>query len=181
MDLSKVGCAAHEGLYAGFGLNLPSFHNSVCGYDSLIYFLGSRSINWCQVLSWHERIAGLEETGNITGAIALGLQCWEGRAVAVVGLPRNQDDARAILSEHLNGLLQSQFNNVARTHGFQSGSEAVASMKHVAGLIISTCVRTAQIDLIYKQWFGLFQSVAHARSFVETVPPFLTLYPNPLP
>ena len=59
-----------------------------------------------QVLSWHERVAGLEEHGNLLGAIALSLQCWQGKAVAVVGLPRNQNDARAILDGQIQGLLE---------------------------------------------------------------------------
>ena len=40
MDLSKLGCHSHEGLFSGFGLQTASFHNSVCGHDNLLYFLG---------------------------------------------------------------------------------------------------------------------------------------------
>jgi len=126
-----------------------------------------------QVLSWRERINALAEKGNVTGAIALGLQCWEGRAVAVVGLPRNQDDARSILAEEVNSLLTAQFNQVAQSHGFRNGSESVTHMKHVAGMVIGSCIRTRQSDAIYTRWFGLFQSVAHVRSFVESLEPFV--------
>ena len=106
--------------------------------------IGRQSINWCQVLSWHERINSLAEKGNVTGAIALGLQCWEGRAVAVVGLPRNQEDARGLLAEEVNALLTTQFNKVAQNHGFRNTSEAVSHMKHIAGLVVGACIRTRQ-------------------------------------
>eukprot|EP00658_Telonema_sp_P-2_P084054 TRINITY_DN9233_c0_g1_i14.p1 TRINITY_DN9233_c0_g1~~TRINITY_DN9233_c0_g1_i14.p1 ORF type:complete len:949 (+),score=267.21 TRINITY_DN9233_c0_g1_i14:2-2848(+) len=173
MDLSAIQIHTQQQLFATKNNNSHSYHNSVCTHGSLVYLLGNKTAHFCQVLSWHERMAGLEEAGNLLGAISLCLQCWQGKAAAVVGLPRNQEDAQAILSEQVHGLLENCFREMAALHGFQNTQTANTAVREAAGLVISCCLCMEQADYLYQHWLPRFVAVAHSRSFLEVLEQFI--------
>eukprot|EP00698_Gefionella_okellyi_P019588 TRINITY_DN6022_c0_g1_i1.p1 TRINITY_DN6022_c0_g1~~TRINITY_DN6022_c0_g1_i1.p1 ORF type:complete len:1522 (-),score=360.42 TRINITY_DN6022_c0_g1_i1:629-5194(-) len=157
-----------------------SFHQSLAVASSILYMLGFDQLCMARILSWTERIAVLREAGKPLDALALALDFYEGRAKAVVGLPRQLPALRAATSNRIAELLveymRDAMDRVPQSTGLPAGQLLPAAHKHyeqVGAVCVEYCVSISRTDLLFGDIFAKFCDIGQSGLFLELLEPFL--------
>jgi WD40 repeat protein len=90
---------------------LPAYHQSYQEHNGLLYLMGEESITALKVLNWKQRIEALIQTKSWTDSIALALDFYHGREIAVVGLPSDTQYQQLLVGEVIKGMLIEYLDN----------------------------------------------------------------------
>jgi hypothetical protein len=145
-------------------------HHSFRAIDNKLYMLGIDQVNLACVLDWHGRIRSLVQAGQWLQGLGLALDFYQGKASAVVGLPREREALQAVLSPKLGSVLLEYLAAAMQASGSPTEKRRSldeAYFRIVGGVAIEFCTTIGQQELLFGPVFAKFCNagqVLHARA-----------------
>ena len=78
-----------------------TYHNTIKSHNRLVFLLGNNLFHKGQLLNWKECLEELTHKTDWLGALAIGLNLYQGRGKKLYGVPRSKDELRVVLYEFL--------------------------------------------------------------------------------
>uniref|UniRef100_A0A1X7VJT1 Uncharacterized protein n=1 Tax=Amphimedon queenslandica TaxID=400682 RepID=A0A1X7VJT1_AMPQE len=152
-------------------------YNSIVSYQNKLFLLGLHAVHKIVIKSWKERLASLVKEGDYVKAIELGLQFYEGKAKAVVGLSGSTKKRKEFVMDQVVDILQGFVDiklivNKPTRVPEQNLQKYYESVIRVA---FNTCVRLEKLDLLFGPLYDTFSGEGKIckRTFLEVLYSFL--------
>ena len=164
-EVKTTALSYHAYILNNFGNPEKTYHNSVAVQAANMYLLGPLRVWRARLLPWHDRIKALQHAGDWMGAFHVGMEVFDGRALAVVGIPRKTDllqkAAVPVLLDLLSAYVDEAFTYLSLAFGSDiKNSSDIAKAKEqytrVGGVAIEFCVHIHQPDVLFNQIFNKF-------------------------
>lgn len=188
MNKSSV-LSYHTHILNTFGNPEKTYHNTLAARAATIYLLGPLRVWRARLLPWHDRIKALQNAGDWMGAFRVGMEVFDGKAFAVMGLPRGTDLLRKAVTPALLDLLSSYIDEAftylslafGATPGGANNITAVEDLKaqakeqyaRVGGVAIEFCVHIQQTDVLFDRVFNKFCTAGQRGTFLELLEPYI--------
>ncbi|KAI5084933.1 hypothetical protein GOP47_0001102 [Adiantum capillus-veneris] len=154
-----------------------------------MYLLGPQRIYRAHLLPWQDQLRALQDAGDWMGAFHVGMELFDGRALAVMGLPRGIDALRKIVTPTLLSLLSNYIDEVFTYLSLAFGStidaapnavekeeltvQAKEQYARVGGVAIEFCVHIHQTDVLFNHIFHKFCAAEQRGTFLELLEPYI--------
>ncbi|MCO5587402.1 hypothetical protein L7F22_041351 [Adiantum nelumboides] len=161
----------HTHMLNTFGNPEKTYFSSLTAGVATMYLLGPQRIYRAHLLPWQDQLKALQDAGDWMGAFHVGMELFDGRALAVMGLPRGIDALRKIATPTLLNLLFDYIDEVFTYLSLAFGTtidaataaekeELTAQAKEqyarVGGVAIEFCVHIHQTDALFNHIFHKF-------------------------
>lgn len=161
----------HTHLLNTFGNPEKTFYSSLAVRAATVYLLGSQRIYRARLLPWHDQLKALQDAGDWMGAFHVGMELFDGRALSVMGLPRELGSLQKAVTPTLLDVLSAYIDEVFTYLSLAFGTtidaaddavdkELMAQAKEqyarVGGVAIEFCVHIHQMDVLFDNIFHKF-------------------------
>ena len=81
------------------GKDILTYHNTIKAHNRVIFLLGNKEFHKGQLLNWKECIDELNKKSDWLGALAIGLNLYQGKGKKLYGVPRNKEELKSVLQD----------------------------------------------------------------------------------
>jgi hypothetical protein len=164
-EMKTTALSYHAHILNTFGNPEKTYHSSIAVQAGTMYLLGPLQVWRARLLPWQERIKSLQNAGDWMGAFHVGMEVFDGKALALMGLPRKidllQKAAVPVLLDLLSAYVDEAFAylSLAFGSGTESSSEVAKAKEQytrVGGVAIEFCVHIHQTDVLFNRIFNNF-------------------------
>ena len=164
-EVKTTALSYHAHILNAFGNPEKTYYSSMTVQAANMYLLGPLQVWRARLLPWHDRIKALQNAGDWMGAFRVGMEVFDGRALAVVGIPRKidllQKAAVPVLLDLLSAYVDEAFTylSLAFGSGVENSSEIAKAKEQytrVGGVAIEFCVHIHQTDVLFDRIFNKF-------------------------
>ncbi|MCO5611674.1 hypothetical protein L7F22_065929 [Adiantum nelumboides] len=185
---TSLELAYHTHMLNIFGNPEKTYFSSLTAGVATMYLLGPQRIYRAHLLPWQDQLRALQDAGDWMGAFHVGMELFDGRALAVMGLPRGIDALRKIATPTLLNLLFNYIDEVFTYLSLAFGTtidaataaekeELTAQAKEqyarVGGVAIEFCVHIHQTDALFNHIFHKFCAAEQRGTFLELLEPYI--------
>jgi hypothetical protein len=135
-------------------------YNSVVSYNSRLHVLGLKAVHVITIKTWKERLRILIRDGRMDEAIQLGLDLYENKARAVVGLSGPPKKRREQVAEELVDILKGYVDMGVMMQKPNAGGERELQ-RHYKVLVrwaFDVCLRIKKHELLFTSIYDTFSS-----------------------
>ncbi len=151
---------------------LLSYHHSYEENAGMLYLLGTKQIVAVKVLSWEQRINALLATGSWKDTLQLALDFYQGRELAVIGLPTDTYYQQLLVGEVIRNMLvqylDAQLLSVS-SDSFPDKSSKEKFFEDVAHYCIEIALEIQADDLIFSKVFERFNECQQSELFFRVI------------
>ncbi|KAH7431149.1 hypothetical protein KP509_08G032600 [Ceratopteris richardii] len=161
----------HTHMLNTFGNPEKTYYNSLTAHGSMLYLLGPQRIYRAELLPWQARLKALQDAGDFLGALRAGMELFDGRALAVMGLPKRVDELRELVTPSLVNLLLDYIDQVFTY--LEAQVQDKEQYAHVGGVAIEFCVHIHQTDVLFNHIYHKFCAAGQKGTFLELLEPYI--------
>ncbi|EFC41677.1 hypothetical protein NAEGRDRAFT_58764 [Naegleria gruberi] len=169
---------------------VPSFHSTLCtrasSVDGVAYLLCDNDMNinnqvviTVKVLSWKERIDQLLDMGSWNHALKMALNFYQGRGIAVIGLPTDSSLRKQLAGDVIGDILQGYvdyYTSQVNTPGDQDEMSDNGIDEYYTELA-KTCIRYSieieKSDKIFTTFYEIFKGKNKERLFISIIQEYI--------